>query len=687
MLGRPTLSRSSAAEAAVASEAEELAAAVAAPGAGPATTAAAVEAAAAAAAASAASGKAGRQAPRGGSFGSRPRQHVPDTDSEELDELVRDYLLNADSDFVPRITQLASLSIADERLPHERMRRSASSAAADVSSGSESDTKGVAAAAARSGSNGDGDGDEPEMPEAGLYEALMHDEDEMAYDSDNAFHPLRYAGFVGGEGLPDSASDASDSSESNLGSSAVEGIDTDDSDGGSGGSESGSESDESSLALDMANMDNDAGFNERRESQWLREDFVGGPSKWTASSRRRKPKSAKSATEGDSGDSDDSDDGGGRAGLGFGGAWDSDDARDAKRRESEMRFQQILNGDFSDSRSVKQRRKDKGKQPASYESDERMLAKRSGRGQWTQGRAIRDSSDDSSDNPSDGSSSDSTDDSDDSDSDEANAASRGNWRVVTQQMASKSQRRKQNKANRREKRAQLRREADERQRQSDALHSALAKSHSMHITKDILTFLRQANKIIKKFVAIAHLPGAPESAILPPMPAAIRRLVCEIAKAYKVVPKTRGSGKKKITVVFCTGFSAVPDNWTSIPDQVAQRHNGALKGNTGRHQGGPANGGGGGKKGKGKAKDTGKGKKQGHGGGSRHRSGNDSAAVPEVGHVVGGHAKPIDASNVGHRMMLAMGWRPGQSLGTDGVGIVDPVAVTVRSKRGGLGGM
>ena len=60
---------------------------------------------------------------------------------------------------------------------------------------------------------------------------------------------------------------------------------------------------------------------------------------------------------------------------------------------------------------------------------------------------------------------------------------------------------------------------------------------------------------------------------------------------------------------------------------------------------------------------------------------------PKMGEVVGSKAKPLDDANIGHRMLKAMGWTPGTSLGqsTSG-GIVDPIQVTIRSKRGGLGG-
>ncbi|KAI8898710.1 G-patch domain-containing protein, partial [Globomyces pollinis-pini] len=61
------------------------------------------------------------------------------------------------------------------------------------------------------------------------------------------------------------------------------------------------------------------------------------------------------------------------------------------------------------------------------------------------------------------------------------------------------------------------------------------------------------------------------------------------------------------------------------------------------------------------------------------------AAQPKMGDVVGAKAIPISENNFGHRMLLKMGWTPGQSLGASNDGIVQPIQAVIRSKRGGLG--
>jgi hypothetical protein len=62
----------------------------------------------------------------------------------------------------------------------------------------------------------------------------------------------------------------------------------------------------------------------------------------------------------------------------------------------------------------------------------------------------------------------------------------------------------------------------------------------------------------------------------------------------------------------------------------------------------------------------------------------DSVKLAE-GAVVGEKAKPITDDNIGHRMMLGMGWKPGVSLGTSGQGILDPLTAVVKNDRRGLG--
>ncbi|KAI8888231.1 G-patch-domain-containing protein [Backusella circina FSU 941] len=53
--------------------------------------------------------------------------------------------------------------------------------------------------------------------------------------------------------------------------------------------------------------------------------------------------------------------------------------------------------------------------------------------------------------------------------------------------------------------------------------------------------------------------------------------------------------------------------------------------------------------------------------------------------IVGADATPISSSNVGHRMLAAMGWKQGDAIGSNENGIKEPIQVTIRPKNRGLG--
>lgn len=64
----------------------------------------------------------------------------------------------------------------------------------------------------------------------------------------------------------------------------------------------------------------------------------------------------------------------------------------------------------------------------------------------------------------------------------------------------------------------------------------------------------------------------------------------------------------------------------------------------------------------------------------------DSANTPKIGSVVGSKAEPICQSNVGHKMLLKMGWKSGESLGLISEKVsVSAIDVVIRVKRSGLG--
>lgn len=55
------------------------------------------------------------------------------------------------------------------------------------------------------------------------------------------------------------------------------------------------------------------------------------------------------------------------------------------------------------------------------------------------------------------------------------------------------------------------------------------------------------------------------------------------------------------------------------------------------------------------------------------------------GSVVGGEASPITDDNVGNKLLRKLGWQPGQGLGSQKVGIKEPIAAVFKGNRTGLG--
>ncbi|KAI8848754.1 hypothetical protein BC829DRAFT_433025 [Chytridium lagenaria] len=142
------------------------------------------------------------------------------------------------------------------------------------------------------------------------------------------------------------------------------------------------------------------------------------------------------------------------------------------------------------------------------------------------------------------------------------------------------------------------------------------------------------------------------SAPLPPMASALRRLVKEMCMHYRILPKTHGSGKKKVLLMVRTGTTRIPDNWKNVVETVVGRGtNGIVKGNT---KMGPR-------------PQPGALKKK------KPPGAPDDRAAPRPGTIVGQNAAPIAADNVGTRCC----WRWD--------GRREPLEVTVRHKRKGLG--
>ena len=221
--------------------------------------------------------------------------------------------------------------------------------------------------------------------------------------------------------------------------------------------------------------------------------------------------------------------------------------------------------------------------------------------------------------------------------------------------------RQQQKQEKKFKKQQNRKSNKEREAESLELFSELRKS-SRHISEQILKMLKKVNVDIKQFV---EDKGFPEYTLLFPMPGAVRKLVLEMAKQYKVLPKIYGKGKNKSLILYRTNYTFLPSNWATIADSVVSKNNNILKGPIGKHQPSPSP----------KIAIPNSNKKERPG----------FVDTPPIGSIVGSSAEAIGESNPGHRMLLKMGWTPGESLGSSNSGITDPIAAKILKKRSGLG--
>ncbi|KAJ3053765.1 hypothetical protein HK097_003450 [Rhizophlyctis rosea] len=206
---------------------------------------------------------------------------------------------------------------------------------------------------------------------------------------------------------------------------------------------------------------------------------------------------------------------------------------------------------------------------------------------------------------------------------------------------------------------------------TDELNSILETQHTFdHFSPQLISFLSRQNVNIHSFVQDEDR----HKLHMPPMPSALRRVMKTVATQYAVTVAQIGRNSEKHLVLVKTGRSVAPDGWQkAVTDAIAQVGH-VPKGNM-------------------KPLGTSKAKKERQKRKNEKRSKvkriveqpvvtNLTRARPRE--VVGGSAAPIGEGNVGHRMLMAMGWKPGQALGQEG-GIVNPVDVMVRSRRAGLG--
>jgi hypothetical protein len=200
---------------------------------------------------------------------------------------------------------------------------------------------------------------------------------------------------------------------------------------------------------------------------------------------------------------------------------------------------------------------------------------------------------------------------------------------------------------RKQERMALRTEKRDRKKKQMEQGRSLEDAVDRQDTKMILNYLIDVNTKIHDFLTETDF----ESLTLAPMPADLRRVVKVLARNYELKHKIRGNRKMKMTILIRTNKTIVPDSYKSLPYRMIP----LFKGKAVKKTASP-------------------------------KSSSSKDAGPQIGRKVGEKAPPVSQDNVGHKMLISMGWKPGETLGTeDNKGLEAPIDVTIRPKRRGLG--
>ena len=237
---------------------------------------------------------------------------------------------------------------------------------------------------------------------------------------------------------------------------------------------------------------------------------------------------------------------------------------------------------------------------------------------------------------------------------------------------SKSQLRKQRKKEKRAKKLAKALELKERNMKAREIYNDTNGGSSIQGLRDYLT---QLNSDLRKFCGDSTL----DHLILPPVNQIARKLTIGLATKYSFVCKVMGKGDYKTIILYRTERSKTPDNWNALVDREL---NGELQSRAKRPP---------------SVRQPRKDQKQAS---SRQKHVSPfvsvqpgvkgQPALPRLndkklvsGDVVGQGVKPISQTNVGHKMLMSMGWSPGEGLGAGGA--VEPVVVKFKAERKGLG--
>ncbi|KAH9957298.1 hypothetical protein BC827DRAFT_1226041 [Russula dissimulans] len=148
---------------------------------------------------------------------------------------------------------------------------------------------------------------------------------------------------------------------------------------------------------------------------------------------------------------------------------------------------------------------------------------------------------------------------------------------------------------------------------------------------------------------VADIGGA-RTLPLPPMGREMRKSVHELAEAFKLKSKSQGKGVGRFTSLIKTTFSGITVNEEKVTRILGRSSSPPFHAT---HRG---------ERGKGRA----------------------GRARPRDGEVVGEAAPKLNGSNIGFRMLSAMGWEEGHQIGVVG-GLEAPLVAVIKTTKLGLG--
>lgn len=166
---------------------------------------------------------------------------------------------------------------------------------------------------------------------------------------------------------------------------------------------------------------------------------------------------------------------------------------------------------------------------------------------------------------------------------------------------------------------------------------------------DIRVNLREINRNIKAFINDADLQTIP----LQPMQKGDRKIIHLLCRQYNIKSKSAGSGNRRYIVLYKTGQTRIPSDFSQIDKLVnISKDSGNLSSQSSF---------------------------------SKVKMPSTSNKPYKEESLVAEKANPIAESNIGNQLLRKLGWSPGKGLGSNQDGIINPIDAVYKSSKKGLG--